>query len=342
MEVILDNLSIITPFFAVSWALFLIAVLRRPQRMTNCYLLMAALFFSAVMLTGIFGDYMGYALLALFILIMAALLLVPAMLIFNGVRLLKKEGFSAAHVLSLLLGIVIGTGEISAAAWLLTSMYNIDMSSLEVIMGFVFATVFYFSVVILSFVVYVLFIQLMPHRMDFDYVIIHGAGLIDGSRISKLLAERLDKAVEIYGRCKTKPILIPSGGKGADESVSEAEAMTAYLIDKGIPAESIVPEVRSSTTMENLRFSKELIESRGGAKRIALVSSNYHIYRCIVYASKLKMKCTGIGAKVALYYWPSAVLREFVAIYTMKKQLILILAGYIFFVIAPTLAILAN
>jgi hypothetical protein len=51
------------------------------------------------------------------------------------------------------------------------------------------------------------------------------------------------------------------------------------------------------------------------------------------------LKCTGIGADVALYYWPSALIREFIAIFVTKRFLIWALIGYVLF-ISPTLSVL--
>lgn len=56
--------------------------------------------------------------------------------------------------------------------------------------------------------------------------------------------------------------------------------------------------------VENLRNSKALIEARDGGKRTALVSSNYHIYRCLCLAREVGLPCIGIGARVAVYHWP--------------------------------------
>ena len=177
--------------------------------------------------------------------------------------------------------------------------------------------------------------------MNFNYVIIHGCGLIGGEKLSKLLSNRVDKAIEIYNRCKKKPVIIPSGGKGEDEKLSEAEAMKNYLLEHGIPEEHIVLEDKSATTRENLINSKSLIDVREGKKKTALVSSNYHIYRCLRLAKEVGLKCTGIGAKVAFYYWPSALIREFIAVFLNKKFLIWAMIGYLLF-ISPILYALLN
>ena len=187
----------------------------------------------------------------------------------------------------------------------------------------------YLSFTFLIFAFYCIFLQLIPVKRDFDYVIIHGAGLRKDGTVTKLLAERCDKAVEIYRRDPTPPYLIPSGGKGRDEVCSEADAMRRYLLEKGIPEEKILMEDQSATTMENIRNSRDLIQSRPGRKYTALVTSNYHVYRAMRYAGQAGLKAVGIGAHVASYYWPSAMIREFIAVHREKKHLILYLTGYL-------------
>ena len=118
--------------------------------------------------------------------------------------------------------------------------------------------------------------------------------------------------------------------------------MKDYLLTRGIPEEHIVPEDASATTEENLINSKAIIDARDGRKKTALVSSNYHIYRCLRLARKLRLKCTGIGAKVALYYWPSALIREFLAVFLTKGFLIWSLLGYLLFVSPVLFALLSK
>ena len=105
--------------------------------------------------------------------------------------------------------------------------------------------------------------------------------------------------------------------------------MTDYLLAQGIPAEHILPEDRSGTTRDNLLNSRDLILERPGRKKTALVSSNYHVYRCLRLAREMGFRCTGIGAKVALYYWPSALIREFIAVFVTRRFLLWSLAGWL-------------
>ena len=329
---ILENLRNLGPFFSVIWIVTILCAVLRPQRYSNSFLLMLALLVTVVFFSGFFGEGAGIFLLVCFLLVMLALLLVPVLLILNGIQMIRRESLRPANILSLALGIAVGVGEIAAAVYILDLSDLIRAGGANHWVLLVFFTVFYFSFLVLSFVVYSVFIQIMPHRMNFDYVIIHGCGLADGERLTKLLSDRVDKAIAIYQKCRVKPMIIPSGGQGDDEKLSEAQAMTNYLMEHGIPGEHILMEDRSATTRENLLNSKAIIEARNGRKRTALVSSNYHIYRCLLLARSVGLKCTGVGADVALYYWPSALIREFIAVAVTKRFLIWAVIGYLLFI----------
>ena len=332
IHTVVDNIQNFGPVFAVVWILTIGCVLLRPQRFFNSFLLMIALMVTVLFVSGFMSDSAGdYFLLACFLLTMLALFLVPVLLTVNGVQMIRREGFSLSHVLSLALGLFVGIGEIAAVIYVLGLSDFIELQGNLGILFVVF-TVFYFSFLVLCFVLYSIFIEIVPHRMDYDYVIIHGCGLTGGEKLTKLLQDRVDKAVEIYEKCERKPVIIPSGGQGADERISEAQAMKGYLLTRGIPEEHILLEDASATTEENLINSKAIIDAREGRKKTALVSSNYHIYRCLRIARRLRLKCTGIGAKVALYFWPSALIREFIAVFLTKGFLIRSLLGYLVFV----------
>ena len=248
---------------------------------------------------------------------------------------------SLQNMLSLLMGILVGVGELCFFLFFIFPIFWSDQNSEFITTGmkvllFISLSVIYVSVVFVSFMSYTVLLQLIPRKRDFDYVIIHGSGLLRGREVSKLLADRIDKAIEVYEKDPTPPILIPSGGKGRDEEISEAEAMEQYLIEHGIPKDHIIKEDRSTTTRENLAFSKKIIDERDADPYVALVTSNYHVYRALSLCDDIDLECTGIGAHVARYYWPSALLREFAAIMSKKKNLLIFIAGWLCSVI-PTM-----
>ncbi len=321
----------------ICWWAALYAFHRDRSRYRNCYLLFLALLSTIPLLVSMAGPYARTAVVVIANVILIGLLIVPFFLIYNGIVMMIREGKRLPQLLSLALGVVILFGE-AVTFFLIIGPYLTDSFSTDpgfyhsalFAVGAVFSvTVIYGAMAFLVFMIYTLFLQVIPRKNDFDYVIIHGAGLLEGQKVSKLLRDRLDKAVEVYRKDPTPPKLIPSGGQGADERIPEAEAMKRYLLEQGIPGSDILPESKSTTTLENLQFSKRILDGREGRKYTALVTSNYHVYRALRYCRKIGLECTGIGSHVAFYYWPSAMIREFIAIHAEKKHAVLFIAGWL-------------
>ncbi len=329
----------------VSWIIFQVSFNIDRSRYRNCYFLFISLTCTMMFLISVSGDHMMETMYVLFLIILAALLIVPFFLMFNGFVMMKREGRRLPQLLSLLLGIIILTGEGLTFFLMIAEIFSHHFYSSGqpyyrswwfITICCIIITIIYGSMSFLIFMIYTLFLHIVPRTKDFDYVIIHGCGLGKDSKVTKLLKDRLDKAIEVYHIDPTPPKLIPSGGQGTDESVPEAVAMRDYLLSQGIPAEDIILEGKSRTTLENLINSKEIIDSYPGRKVIALVSSNYHIYRALRYCRKIGLKCTGIGSHVAFYYWPSALIREYIAIHAEKKHAVIFILGWLL-CIAPVL-----
>ena len=122
-----------------------------------------------------------------------------------------------------------------------------------------------------------------------NYVIILGAG-IRGETPSWTLVQRLDKAIEYINIQDTNLKIIVSGGQGNGEDISEAEAMKRYLIKKGID-EEIIMEDKSRNTIENLKFSKEVIEKDSNKEikdlDVKIITSDFHALRSDLIAKSL-------------------------------------------------------
>lgn len=327
-------------FAALWWALFLYSFIRDRSRYRNCYFLFLALLSLIPFSLNAAGRWFRYVAAATGYAVLACLLIAPFFLLYNGYVMIRKEGRHLSQMLSLALGLVMLAGEAATAvsAGLFfspgeTRAAQVISRSIPHIAGIVFsASVIYLAASFFIFMLYTLVLQIIPRKKDFDYVIVHGAGLLGGDKVSKLLQDRLDKAVEVYRQDPTPPRIIPSGGKGPDEAVSEAEAMKKYLLAQRIPEEDIIVEDRSTTTLENLQFSKEILDGFEGRKYTALVSSNYHVYRALRYCRKIGLKCTGIGSHVAFYYWPSALIREYIAIHCEPKHAAIFAAGWMLWI----------
>lgn len=163
-----------------------------------------------------------------------------------------------------------------------------------------------------------------------DAVVVLGSGLGGGERVTPLLAARLDLGRAIYERSREaghSTILITSGGKGPDEKLPEAEAMERYLIDAGVREADVLQEDRSTDTRENLTFSKELAQRHDVTGQVAVATNNYHAFRAALLMRAAGIPGYTVGAPVAFYYWPSATVREFIAILRDNLKLNAVILG---------------
>lgn len=130
-----------------------------------------------------------------------------------------------------------------------------------------------------------------------DYLIVLGAA-VHGSEASLSLQHRLEGALS-YLEANPAAKAVLSGGQGSGENISEAECMQRWLIAAGIAPERLLKEDRSTSTMENLRNSWEIIQAQGGtADDVAVLSSNYHLYRAKLMAQSLGMHPAGVRGTV--------------------------------------------
>ena len=130
-----------------------------------------------------------------------------------------------------------------------------------------------------------------------------------GEHASRSLRERLDAAL-IYLEENPDSQCIVSGGMGEGEKISEAECMYRYLIKKGIHSSRIIKEDKSTSTRENLRFSKKIIEERGLSKNIAIATSDYHQYRASKIAKTLGFSVGAVPGHTAWWLFPTFYVRE--------------------------------
>ena len=329
--------DILLAIFLISLFAFLLLSWFRPYHLSNSFLLLFCLLTLVLTAVSFAFDGIEQILRVSALVLIAAFFLVPILLVWNGVVILKRESLSLSSCLPLLLGLVIAGGEIASVLFLVRDSFDFLSVLNRPILFLIGATVFYAATLLLAFVLYMLLLPVLPRRRIYDSVIVHGCALIHGDRVSRILSRRLDLALKLYRRSGEKALIVVSGGKGSDETVSEAAAMRGYLLEKGVGAEHILMEDQSHSTRENLRFTDQLLLERGGGGRVALVTSGYHVFRCVWIAHELSFVCTGFGAPVAAYYWPSAVIREFIAVYSRKRYFLTSLIAYLLLVIAPFL-----
>lgn len=246
------------------------------------------------------------------------ILLLTGLLFSNGLRMLRKEGRSPTNLLSLMaaLCVVALIALLIAAAVVRTPvMLGVGAAALGLAC--------YLSFLFLSFLTYAFLYGRLQVRRTADYVVVLGSGLSGGSKVPPLLAGRLDRAREVHTgltRRGHSPVLITSGGQGPDEDLPESHAMADYLTDRGFPGELIEREDKSTTTEENLRYSKAIMERGTPGYRCVVVTNNYHAFRAALTARRLGIRGQVVGAPTARYFWPNATIREFAALLVAYKR----------------------
>ena len=97
---------------------------------------------------------------------------------------------------------------------------------------------------------------------------------------SILLQDRLDKALDYLEEHPDMTVVV-SGGQGPDEHITEAQAMYDYLVAHGVNGEQILLEEESHNTVQNLKYTRELLESEGYdlTADIVVVSNGFHLTR---------------------------------------------------------------
>ncbi|MFZ5969665.1 MAG: YdcF family protein [Bacillota bacterium] len=148
-----------------------------------------------------------------------------------------------------------------------------------------------------------------------DYVLILGAG-IKNEQPSLELRYRLDQSIAYMNRNPEIKKVILCGGIGKNEIVSEAAVMETYLLEHGINSNKIIKENESTSTYENIKNSKEIIQiiDQGEKIKVAIASNDFHLFRAKLIAKRLDLDPTGIPSKTPLYIIPNHHVREYFAI----------------------------
>lgn len=129
---------------------------------------------------------------------------------------------------------------------------------------------------------------------DVDCIIVLGAG-VWGDKPSPMLEDRLLEAISLYEN-NTSSKIIMSGDHGREE-YDEVNTMKNFAIEKGVPSENIFMDHAGFSSYESIYRAKEIFE----AKKVVIVTQEYHLYRSLYVANKLGLEAYGVGADPRTY-----------------------------------------
>ncbi|SNU08515.1 Uncharacterized SAM-binding protein YcdF, DUF218 family [Lachnospiraceae bacterium] len=146
-------------------------------------------------------------------------------------------------------------------------------------------------------------------RFEKNAVLIVLGCQVRGESPSLMMVERLTVAKD-YLETYPDTVCIVSGGTGEGEDISEAECMRRWLISKGISKNRILMEDKSTSTDENIRFSKQIMDDNDLGSSISIATNEFHEYRAGKIADKYGLKHGAVSAKTAWWLLPTYYVRE--------------------------------
>ena len=150
-----------------------------------------------------------------------------------------------------------------------------------------------------------------------DAIVVLGAQVYADGSLSPQLELRMEAAGKSY--FENPRLIICCGAKGVNEPAPEGKCMRDWLIEKGVPAEDVLAEPLSFNTHQNLQNAIDMLPE--DAKKITIITSDYHLPRAMAIARDLGLDAEGIGSPCKPEYWIKNHFREVLAWgkYFLKK-----------------------
>jgi uncharacterized SAM-binding protein YcdF (DUF218 family) len=118
-------------------------------------------------------------------------------------------------------------------------------------------------------------------RQKADAIIVLGASSWNG-KVTPVFKERINHGIYLYNEGYAKKIIF-TGGYGKGSNTSDAKAAEIYAKNNGVPETDILCEEESTVTLDNLKFSKEIMDENN-LKSAIIVSDPLHMKRAMLCA----------------------------------------------------------
>ncbi len=129
-----------------------------------------------------------------------------------------------------------------------------------------------------------------------DAILVLGAKVYSDGRLSAIVKDRVDVAMELYTKDKADKLLV-SGDHGRKE-YDEVNAMRSYMEEHGIDGKDIFMDHAGFSTYESMYRAKEIFK----VKKVIIVTQEYHLMRSLYVARQLGLEAYGVASDRQLYY----------------------------------------
>lgn len=130
---------------------------------------------------------------------------------------------------------------------------------------------------------------------DVDCILILGCGIHDDGSPSAMLYDRLRRGVELFEQ-GAAPKLLMTGDHGR-EDYDEVNTMKSFAVEAGIASADVFMDHAGFSTYESMYRAKEIFQ----AKKIIIITQEYHLYRAIYIAQRLGLEAYGVAADYRAY-----------------------------------------
>lgn len=127
-------------------------------------------------------------------------------------------------------------------------------------------------------------------KLDADCILVLGCRVHEDGSPSLMLADRLEKAIELYESGASARLLM-SGDHGHSE-YDEVNTMKAFAVEQGVPSEAVFMDHAGFSTYESVYRAKDVFQ----AEKIIVVSQEYHLSRALYIAERLGLDAYGVAA----------------------------------------------
>ena len=128
-----------------------------------------------------------------------------------------------------------------------------------------------------------------------DCILVLGCGVKENGEPSDMLHDRLQRSVELYN-AGAAPKLLMSGDHG-QENYDEVATMKQFAITAMVPSSDIFMDHAGFSTYESIIRARDVFL----AKKIIIVTQEYHLYRALYLAQELGLEAYGVSADYREY-----------------------------------------
>lgn len=130
---------------------------------------------------------------------------------------------------------------------------------------------------------------------DVDCILVLGCLVKSDGAPSDMLHDRLQRGVELYD-LGAAPKILMTGDHGRDD-YDEVAAMKRFAVEAGVPSENVFMDHAGFSTYESMYRARDIFQ----AKKILIVTQEYHLYRAIYIAESLGLEAYGVASDYRSY-----------------------------------------